>query len=143
MALKSGVDRTYVSLVGRVKGPTIRAVVLIEMQEADLHRQLNELQAATLPARPTAVEIARLTSRACSAFRTQEESEQRKLLSIVLKGASWKDQKLQTALFEPFELVRRSNHTNGNQINRLPVQKGDFQNWLPKSDSNLTLTPMP
>jgi len=106
-------------------------------------RQLNELQAATLPARTTAVEIARLTSRACSAFRTQEESEQRKLLSIVLKGASWKDQKLQTALFEPFELVRRSNHTNGNQINRLPVQKGDFQNWLPKPDSNLTLTPMP
>src|SRR5688572_10201672 len=82
----------------------------IEAQQADLHRKLAELQTATLPTLTTAVEIARLTSRACSAFRDQEEGEQRKLLSIVLKGASWKDGKLQTTLFEPFELVRGSNN---------------------------------
>jgi hypothetical protein len=47
------------------------------------------------------------------------------------EGACWKDRKLQTTLFDPFELVRRSNRTNGNEINRLPLQNSDFQNWLP------------
>ena len=82
------------------------------------------------------VEIARLTSHACTAFRNQEEPEQRKLLSLVLKNASWKGGQLQATLFEPFELVRRSNQTNTIRFNDLTTQKPVFANWLPGMDSN-------
>ena len=77
------------------------------------------------------VELARLTSRACTAFPDQVEPQQRKLLSMALKNASRKDGELQANLFEPFELVRRSNRANGNQMKGLPLQKCGLEIWLP------------
>jgi len=57
----------------------------------------------------TALDIARLPSNACSQFREQTEEEQRKLLTMVLKGATWQDGGLRTTLLEPFEQLRNSN----------------------------------
>lgn len=57
----------------------------------------------------TALDLARLTSNACNAFREQNEEEQRTLLTTILKAATWKDTSLATTLLEPFELLRRSN----------------------------------
>jgi hypothetical protein len=39
----------------------------------------------------------------------QPASEQRRLLSTVMEKATWKQGALQTVLFEPFEILRRSN----------------------------------
>jgi hypothetical protein len=64
---------------------------MIESQQSDLHRKILELESATLPPLMTAIEIARLTSHACTAFRDQTEPEQRKLLRLVVKNATWKD----------------------------------------------------
>ena len=61
---------------------------------------------AELPPLTTAVDIIRLTSNACHAFRSQPEPEQRKLLTMVLKEAKWKDGRLHSTLLEPFELLR-------------------------------------
>lgn len=119
-------------LDGRITGAFFdQKAAQVESQQADLRRSIAELENATLPPLTTAVEIARLTSHACTAFRNQEEPEQRKLLSLVLKNASWKGGQLQATLFEPFELVRRSNQTNTIRFNDLTTQKPDFANWLP------------
>ena len=51
----------------------------------------------------------RLTSRASELFLQQPAPEQRRLLQTVMEKASWKDGGLETALFEPFEILRHSN----------------------------------
>lgn len=51
----------------------------------------------------------RLASRASELFRQQPASEQRRLLQTVVEKAAWKNGALQTALFEPFEILRHSN----------------------------------
>ena len=124
-------------LEGRITGAFYdQKAAQIESQQSDLRRSIAELENATLPPLTTAVELARLTSHACTAFRDQEEPEQRKLLAMVLKNSSWKDGQLQANLFEPFELVRRSNRATGNLFNGLPAQKGGFEIWLPDMGSN-------
>jgi site-specific DNA recombinase len=61
------------------------------------HRLLNAQCLPCVPARP--------------------EPAQRKLLTMMLKDAQWKDGVLHTTLLEPFELLRCSNRANTNGIN--------------------------
>jgi hypothetical protein len=51
----------------------------------------------------------RLTSRASELFLQQPAAERRRLLGVVLENAAWKDGELRMSLFEPFEILRRSN----------------------------------
>jgi hypothetical protein len=88
---------------------------------------------AELPPLTTALDILRLTSNACHAFRAQPEPEQRKLLTMMLKEAQWKDRRLHTTLREPFELLRRSNQVNSNGINGKGGARKAFDIWLPKN----------
>ena len=48
----------------------------------------------------------RLTSIACREFERQNAREQRKLLELVIDGASWKDGRLESTLHEPFRTMR-------------------------------------
>jgi hypothetical protein len=50
-----------------------------------------------------------LTSRARELFLQQPSAEQRRLLTLMIEKASWKDRALRTTLFEAFEIMRRSN----------------------------------
>lgn len=59
-----------------------------------------------------AIDMLRLTSRASELFLQQPGAEQRRLLQTVLEKVAWKDGGLQTALFEPFEILRHSNQEN-------------------------------
>ena len=74
--------------------------------------------------------ILRLTSNACHAFRVQTEPEQRKLLTMMVQEAQWKDGRLQ--LLEPFELLRRSNRANTKGINGNGGPEKAFEIWLPR-----------
>jgi thioredoxin-like negative regulator of GroEL len=51
----------------------------------------------------------RLTSHANDLFLQQSAAEQRRLLQVVVEKAAWQDGQLRTTLFEPFEVLRRSN----------------------------------
>jgi len=50
-----------------------------------------------------------MMSRASELLLEQPPTEQRRLLQVVIEKATWKDGALETALFEPFEILRRSN----------------------------------
>lgn len=104
----------------------------MEEQIAELERKLIATRTAELPALISAVDIIRLTSNACHAFRAQPEPEQRKLLTMVLKEAAWKDGRLHATLLEPFELLRRSNRDNGNEISGNRGAGRPFEIWLPR-----------
>jgi site-specific DNA recombinase len=71
--------------------------------------KIQEIQKAAPAPIDQAIDMLRLTSRASELFMQQPGNEQRRLLQTVLEKASWKDGRLQTALFEPFEILRHSN----------------------------------
>ncbi len=71
--------------------------------------KIQSIQKAALAPVDHAVDMLRLTSRASELFLQQPASEQGRLLETVLEKAAWKDGALQTALFEPFEILRHSN----------------------------------
>jgi DNA invertase Pin-like site-specific DNA recombinase len=102
----------------------------ISGQIAEVERKLTAIRAAELPPLTTALDILRLTSRACHAFRAQPEAEQRKLLTMMLKEAQWKEGRLHTTLLEPFELLRCSNHASSNGINGKGGAGTVFEIWL-------------
>ena len=62
-----------------------------------------------------AIDMLQLTSRASQLFLQQPAVEQRRLLKTVLQKAAWKDGALQTALFEPFEILRHSNRESNRE----------------------------
>jgi hypothetical protein len=71
--------------------------------------QAHPARDAELAPLTTALDNARMTSKACTAFQDQEETEQLKLLTMVLKESTWQDAGLRITLVEPFEQRRRSN----------------------------------
>jgi DNA invertase Pin-like site-specific DNA recombinase len=97
---------------------------------AETERKLSAARSADLPPLTAGLDILRLTSNACHAFRAQPEPEQRKLLTMMLKEAQWKDGRLQTTLLEPFELLRRSNQAKVNGINGKGGAESSFEIWL-------------
>ena len=106
-------DQTITKAVYEDKARTLQA----QLDEID--RKLAKARDTAQVPLTTALDLARLTSDACNAFRDQNEEEQRKLLTTVLKEATWQDGGLRTTLLEPFEQLRRSNQlirtrANGN-----------------------------
>jgi site-specific DNA recombinase len=62
-----------------------------------------------------AIEMMGLMSRASELFLEQPAAEKRRLLQVVIEKAAWKGGQLQTALFEPFEILRRSNQESSRE----------------------------
>jgi hypothetical protein len=70
-------------------------------------------------------------------FLQQPAAEQRRLLHTVMEKATWKDRALQTALFEPFEILRRSNQESyRKEKEKEKAGSGRELGWLPGVDSN-------
>ena len=80
----------------------------------------------------TALDIARMTSNACNAFREQNDEAQRQLLTTLLKEATWQDGGLRTTLLEPFEQLRRSNQRSTTNNNGNNESGRDLTIWLPR-----------
>jgi hypothetical protein len=76
----------------------------------------------------------RLTSRASELFLQQPASEQRRLLQTVVEKAAWKDGALQTALFEPFEILRRSNQKSSRKEKEKAGAGRELKIWLPRNN---------
>ena len=78
----------------------------------------------------TALDIARMTSNACNQFREQNETEQRRLLTMILKEATWQDGGSSTTLLEPFEQLRRSNQLSQTKITGNNGSGHELKIWL-------------
>lgn len=102
----------------------------LRAQQADIERKLAETRESALVPLTTALDIACLTSNACKQFCEQNEVEQRRLLTMILKEATWKDGGLRTTLLEPFEQLRRSNQLSHTNKNGNPGSGMDLKVWL-------------
>jgi site-specific DNA recombinase len=87
-----------------------RQAANLRKEQDGLLRKIQEIQKATPVPVDQAIDMLRLTSRASELFVQQNDGERRRLLQTVVEKAAWKDARLQTNLFEPFEILRHSNH---------------------------------
>jgi site-specific DNA recombinase len=100
-----------------------------EEQQALLRKILTIQTAAPTPL-DEAVDMLRLTSRASELFVQQPAAEQRRLVGILLESAAWQDGELRTTLFEPFELLRRSNRESYTKQKENNGSGCDLEVWL-------------
>ena len=95
-------------------------------------RRIREIMKAAPAPVDQAIDALRLTSEACQLFRKQPALEQRHLLEVVVKQATWQDRKLQTTLFEPFEILRHSNQESVRKEKEIAGSGRDLEIWLPE-----------
>jgi site-specific DNA recombinase len=92
--------------------------------------KIQDIQKATLAPIDEAVDMLRLTSRASELFVQQTALEQRRLLQVVVEKAAWQDGILRTTLFEPFEILRHSNHESIRKEREIAGSGRDSEIWL-------------
>jgi site-specific DNA recombinase len=78
----------------------------------------------------------RLTSIACREFERRNSREQRKLLELVIDGASWRGARLESTLHEPFRTLACSNSGSETKSGGKGASKPQLSDWLPGMDSN-------
>jgi hypothetical protein len=66
-------------------------------------RTIHDIQAAAPAPIEEAIDGLRLTSRACQLFLQQSATEQRRLLQMLVKSATWEAGALRTSLFKPLD----------------------------------------
>ncbi len=93
-------------------------------------RKLEDIhKAAPFPV-DQAIDMMGLMSRASELFQGQPAPEQRRLIKVVVERAEWKDGMLRTSLFEPFEILRHSNHESCRKENANKGSGQDLGIWL-------------
>ena len=125
-------------LDGRIDTATYdKKASAIREQQEQIRQKIRTAEAAILPSASEAVDLMKLTSRAADLFLEQVGAEQRKLIHIVLKEASWKAGELRTSLREPFEELRLSNSGSDRNTTDFHTGGSNFDNWRRGEDSNL------
>jgi hypothetical protein len=108
---------------------------ILRKEQDGVRRNIEVIQEATPAPVDQAVDMLRLTSRASEMFLQQSAAEQRRLLRTVVGKATWKDGQLQTALFEPFQILRHSNLESCRKEREKAGSGCDLEIWLPGMDS--------
>ena len=105
----------------------------LRREQDGLLRKIQDIEKATPAPVDQAIDILRLTSRASELFLQKPASEQRRLLQTVVEKAAWKDGTLQTALFEPFEILRHSNQESYRKEKENGGSGREMEIWPPKN----------
>jgi DNA invertase Pin-like site-specific DNA recombinase len=92
--------------------------------------KINRIRSSAPAPVEAAVDALSLTSRACELFEQQTSSEQRRLLQLLIREAAWKEGKLWTTLFEPFEVLRHSNQESSRKERELSGAGRKSKIWL-------------
>ena len=134
--LQSRLDVLYDDrLDGRIDAGTYdRKAGEIRRQQDHLRRRLGE--APELPPISQAVDLIAITAKAADLFLERGAAEQRKLLRLVLDGATWQGGELRMSFREPFSQLRLSNLESRTKDSHLKGEEADFENWLGDRDSN-------
>lgn len=98
-------------------------------------RKIQKIQNAAPAPVEEAVDALRLTSEACRLFCQQTAAEQRRLFEVVIKQATWQNGELRAMLFEPFEIMRHSNHESNRKQREIAGSGQDLGIWLPTLDT--------
>ena len=130
--IEARIERMYMDkLDGRITQEFFDKQAGISSKEQDgVLRKIQDMQKATPAPVDQAIDMLRLTSRASEMFLQQSAAEQRRLLQTVVEKATWKDGALQTALFEPFQILRHSNQESYRKEKENGGSGRDMEIWL-------------
>ncbi|MGA3097337.1 MAG: recombinase family protein [Bryobacteraceae bacterium] len=123
-------------LDGRIDAATYdrRATEIREQQQRA--RQRASAGQVALPPASEALDLMVVTSKAAELFLRQPAAEQRRLLHVVLKAATWKSGELRMSLREPFEQLRLSNSATHTNRGHFGGDNGLSGIWRRGGDSN-------
>ncbi len=99
-------------------------------EQEGIQRKIQDIQRAAPAPIDQAVNMLRLTSRACQLFMRQPALEQRRLLQTLIKDAAWKGGELRATLFEPFDVLRHSNSESLRKEKEKGGSMTDIEIWL-------------
>ena len=108
----------------------------IREQQEQIRQKIRTADAKLLPSAREAVDLMMATVKAADRFAKQSGSEQRKLLQLVVKEASWKGGELRMLLREPFQELGLSNSGSDRNLNGFGPSGPNSDNWRRKRDSN-------
>jgi site-specific DNA recombinase len=130
--LRGRIETMYLDkLDGRITQELFDRQAAVSQSEQDtLLDKIRDIQKATPAPVDQAIDLMSLTSRACELFLQQPATEQRRLLQVVVKRASWQNRALQTTLFEPFEILRHSNEESERKERQIEASGRDLAIWL-------------
>ena len=112
----------------------------IRVQQQAILRKMEQIQSGTPAPIEAALDLIRLTSCAAILFREQSGKEQRRLLSTVMKTASWQAGALRLEFEEPFETLRGSNRASTRKEMQKAGSGCDSGIWL-RTKYRRTLSP--
>jgi site-specific DNA recombinase len=122
-------------LDGRIDAGTYdRKAGEMRQQQDRLRRRLAEVP--SLPHVSQAVDLMAITAKTADLFLKQPGVEQRKLLRLVLSGATWKGGELRMSFREPFAQLRLSNSESRTKDSHLNADESSFDIWRRGGDSN-------
>ncbi len=99
-------------------------------EQESILRQVQEIQKTAAAPVEQAIDALQLTSKACALFEQQTATEQRRLLGLIVKEAAWQGGELRTTLFEPFEILRRSNQESATKEREISGSGQEIEIWL-------------
>jgi len=97
--------------------------------------KIAQCQSAELAPATEAVDLMSLTSKAAELFERQSAGEQRRLLRLVVREATWQDGQLRTCFREPFEQLRLSNSVTTTKDGQFSRNDANSDNWRRGGDS--------
>jgi site-specific DNA recombinase len=107
-----------------------------EIRRQQDHLRCREGEAPEMPSIGQAVDLIAITAKAADLFLEQTGVEQRKLLRLVLNGATWQGGELRMSFREPFSQLRLSNRESHTKESHLNGEEVNFDIWRRKRDSN-------
>ena len=107
-----------------------KQAAMLRREQGGVLRKIQDIHKAAPAPVDQAIDMLRLTSRASELFLEQPATEQRRLLRTVVEKSTWKGGVLQTALFEPFEILRHSNRESYRKEKEKAGSGRDLEIWL-------------
>ncbi|MGB7760090.1 MAG: recombinase family protein, partial [Bryobacteraceae bacterium] len=82
------------------------------------------------------VQLLELAHNAHALFESQPATEKRKLLDFVLSNCTWKGGELTAKYRQPFDVLAVAVASEQQRVGGGSAKNGQFENWLPRTDSN-------
>ena len=105
-------------------------------EQDDIFRKIESHQNADRAYIDEGVKLLELSQRAVILYDKQDMQEKRRILNFVLSNSIWKDGRLHPNYRKPFDILAETNVAYQNKKAVFPVENGDFEFWLPSTDSN-------
>ena len=107
-----------------------------KQQQVEISRQILALKRSDQSDLSEGVQLLELAQRAVILYDQQSNREKRRILNFVCSNSTWKEGQLSPNYRQPFGIIAEKNKICRAGEAAFSTEKGNFEFWLPKLDSN-------